>query len=308
MRTSRSIREPLAGVGPGLAAALLLTVGCGNGVATPDAYGNFEADPVRVAAEVGGRLDAFAVQEGVGLVAGAEVGSIDSTPIELELAQIDASRRASASRQAAVEAQLRVLDAQLQLAHRERQRLEQLAADAAATPQQIDRADVEIAVLRARLAEAKAQLVTIADEVAAIAAQRQRVEDRLGRARIVNPIAGTVLTKFVEQHELVAVGQPLYEIADLSEIELRAYVSGAQLPALRLGQSVAVAVDATGGGTDRRDGRVRWIAATAEFTPSTLQTKEERVELVYAFRVAVPNGDGKLKIGMPAEVFFGEGQ
>jgi HlyD family secretion protein len=307
MRTFRPLRERLLAASA-LAAGLLVLGGCGDGVATPDAYGNFEADPVRVAAEVGGRLISFAVEEGVALAEGAEVGAIDPTPIELELAQVDASRRASASRQAAVEAQLRVLEAQLRLATSERQRLEQLAQEAAATPQQIDRADAEIAVLRARLAEGKSQLTTIADEVAAIVAQRTRLEDRLARARIVNPIAGTVLTKFVEEHELVAVGQPLYEIADLDEIELRAYVSGGQLPALKLGQRVVVAVDAVDGGIERREGRVRWIAATAEFTPSTLQTKEERVELVYAFRVVVPNGDGRLKIGMPAEVFFGEGE
>jgi HlyD family secretion protein len=307
MRTFRPFRERLL-VAPALAAGLLVLGGCGDGVATPDAYGNFEADPVRVAAEVGGRLISFAVEEGVALAEGAEVGAIDPTPIELELAQVDASRRASASRQAAVEAQLRVLEAQLRLATSERQRLEQLAHEAAATPQQIDRGDAEIAVLRARLAEGKSQLTTIADEVAAIVAQRTRLEDRLARARIVNPIAGTVLTKFVEEHELVAVGQPLYEIADLGEIELRAYVSGAQLPALKLGQRVVVAVDAVDGGIERREGQVRWIAAMAEFTPSTLQTKEERVELVYAFRVVVPNGDGRLKIGMPAEVFFGEGE
>lgn len=307
MRTFRPFRERLL-VASALAAGLLVLGGCGDGVATPDAYGNFEADPVRVAAEVGGRLISFGVEEGVVLAEGAEVGAIDPTPIELELAQVDASRRASASRQAAVEAQLRVLEAQLRLATSERQRLEQLAQEAAATPQQIDHADAEVAVLRARLAEGKSQLTTIADEVAAIVAQRTRLEDRLARARIVNPIAGTVLTKFVEEHELVAVGQPLYEIADLDEIELRAYVSGGQLPALKLGQRVVVAVDAVDGGIERREGRVRWIAATAEFTPSTLQTKEERVELVYAFRVVVPNGDGRLKIGMPAEVFFGEGE
>ena len=281
------------------------TFGCGNGADGPDAYGNFEADVVRVAAEVGGRLVAFQVDEGQRLSAGADVAAVDATPIELELAQIDANRAATESRRASVEAQAKVLETQLRLALAEQERVEQLAADQAATPQQRDRAASEVAVLRARMAEARTQLATIADEVAAIAAGRQRVEDRRERAKIKNPIDGTVLTTFVEAHEVVSAGQPLYEVADLDELELRAYASGAQLPQLRLGQSVQVEIDAPGGGTQRRPGVVRWIASSAEFTPSTLQTKEERVDLVYAFRVAVANADGVLKIGMPAEVYFG---
>ena len=121
---------------------------------------------------------------------------------------------------------------------------------------------------------------------------------------MINHVAGTVLTTYVEGQELVSPGQPLYDLADLSTLELRAYASGAQLPQLSLGDQVTVAVDAPGGGETRLPGEISWIASTAEFTPSTLQTKEERVDLVYAFKVRVRNPDGLLKIGMPGEVYL----
>lgn len=298
-----------AAAGSALVAGLLLTglvfaAGCGNGDDGADAYGNFEATEVRVAAEIGGRLLDFPVEEGQQLESGATVGRIEITALELEKAQIEANRRASASRSASVDAQLKVLEEQKQLAESELARVESLAADHAATPQQLDRARSELAVLKAQIRQTATQRTTIADEVAALGAGVAKVEDRIARAWVTNPVAGTVLTTYAEAHELVAPGQPLYDIADLSTLELRAYASGAQLPELSLGQAVTVAVDAAGGGERELPGEISWIASTAEFTPSTLQTKEERVDLVYAFKVRVRNPDGLLKIGMPGEVYL----
>jgi HlyD family secretion protein len=288
----------------GLVGAALFSGACGNGEKLADAYGNFEATEVRVSAEIGGRLQQLSAQEGEELAAETVVGSVDTTDLELQRAEIEARQRATASRIAGVDAQVAVLRERRRLATSELQRTQSLAADHAATPQQLDRAESELAVVEAQIREAAVQRRTIGDEVEALDASLAQIDDRIRRAQIVNPIAGTVLTLFAEPQELVSSGQPLYEIADLSNLELRAFASGAQLPGLALGQQVTVAVDREGGGERRMPGKISWIASTAEFTPSTLQTKEERVDLVYAFKVRVANPDGRLKIGMPGEVYF----
>lgn len=299
-RTSRAVRW----LGPLLLSVALLAAGCKPKAERADAYGNFEATKVRVAAEVGGRLLGFAVEEGDRIEAGVRVGSVETAPLELERGQIEATRRASASRTEGVAAQVAVLQEQRRLAVTEMARLERLAADRAATPQQLDRGRSEVAVLDRQIRQAATQRSTIEAEVAAFDAQIARLNDRIARARVTNPIGGTVLTRYAEAHELVAAGQPLYDVADLSTIELRAYASGAQLPRLALGQRVEVAVD-DGPKTDRRlPGTVSWISSQAEFTPSTVQTKEERVDLVYAFKVRVANPEGRIKIGMPGEVWL----
>lgn len=282
----------------------LFTGACGNGEELADAYGNFEATEVRIAAEVGGRLQRLDAREGEELAAGAVVGSVETTDLELQRAEIAARQRATASRIAGVDAQVAVLRERRKLATSELRRTESLVADHAATPQQLDRAQSELAVVEAQIREAAVQRRTVGDEVEALDAAMAQIDDRIRRAQILNPLAGTVLTVFAEPQELVSAGQPLYEIADLSTLELRAFASGSQLPGLALGQSVTVAVDQEGGGEQLLPGEISWIAAAAEFTPSTLQTKEERVDLVYAFKVRVANPDGRLKIGMPGEVYF----
>ncbi len=289
-------------------AALVLAAstlaGCKDAPRGADAYGNFEATKVRVAAEVGGRLVGFTAREGERLEAGQPVGAVEATGIELERGQVAASRRASASRIASVDAQLAVLAEQKRLAVTELARLERLAADQAATPQQLEKGKSDLAVLERQIRQAGTQKTTIDADLSAIDAQLARIDDRLARTPIKNPAAGTVLTRYVEASELVAAGQPLYDLADLSSLELRAYASGAQLPQLRLGQEVAVAID-DGREADRTlPGTISWIASQSEFTPSTVQTKEERVDLVYAFKVRVANPEGRIKIGMPGEVRF----
>lgn len=287
-----------------LALTALALAGCKEEPQGADAYGNFEATQVRVSAEVGGRLVGFTVHEGDRLEAGQAVGDVEATGIELEREQVVASRRASASRVESVEAQLAVLAEQKRLAATELARLERLAADQAATPQQLEKGRSDLAVLERQIRQVGTQKTTIGADLAAFDAQLARIDDRLGRTPVKNPVAGTVLTRYAEASELVAAGQPLYDVADLSSLELRAYVSGAQLPRLRLGQEVAVAID-DGAKTDRTlPGTVSWIASQAEFTPSTVQTKEERVDLVYAFKVRVENPEGRIKIGMPGEVRF----
>lgn len=284
------------------------TAGCHGDDDGADAFGQFEATEVRVAAELGGRLLVFPVEEGQTLGAGEVVARVETTALELERVQLLANRQASASRTAAVEAQIAVLAAQRRLASSELVRFERLAADQAATPQQLDRARSEVAVLERQIEQTAVQRTTIADELAALDAQLARLDDRIARAVVHNPVAGTVLTVYAEPQELVAAGQPLYDVADLSIVELRAYVSGAQLPELTLGQQVEVAIDENATENRRLPGVISWIASQAEFTPSTLQTKEERVDQVYAFKVRVENPAGRLKIGMPGEVYLQRGE
>ena len=267
----------------------------------PDAYGNFEADKVMVSAEVDGRLLEFGVREGEARPAGAIVGLVDTTRAALELRELAAQLRAarSATEQAGSEA--RAIEAELATAERDLARTERLHADEAATSQQLDAAGTRVEALRARLAGARSRTRGSANQVEAMQARVARLEDRLERSRITNPVAGTVLASYAEAGEFVRAGQALYQVAALDTLTLRVYVDGAQLADVRIGQHVEVSFD-SGDRRSSTSGVVGWIASEAEFTPTPVQTREERTSLVYAVKIRVPNPDGRLKIGMPADV------
>lgn len=271
----------------------------------PDAYGNFEATEVTVSAEVGGRLLSFSLDEGQRIASDSVLGVIDTVPLILDRRQIEARRAAAAARAREAEAAIAALEVEHTIAQREQARTERLLRNAAATAQQADRAEREVRVTREQLAGARAAQRSAAQEVAALGAQLALIDDRISRSRIGSPIGGTVLARYVEPGEYVQPGQPLFKLASLDSLTLRAYVSGSQLGDLRLGQVVRV-------GVDRADsiatlpGRVTWIASTAEFTPTPIQTREERADQVYAVKVAVPNPTGALRIGMPGELTIPE--
>ena len=268
-----------------------------------DAYGNFEATEVTVAAEVGGRLLLLRVEEGDRVAKGALVGAVDTVPLILERRATAARRAAGASRAREADATIASLEVQQKIADRELARTERLLKNAAATAQQGDRAEREARVVKEQLTGALVARAALRQEVAALDAQVALIDDRLARSRIVSPLDGTVLTRYVEPGEFVQQGQPLFKIASLDSLTFRAYVSGAQLGSLRLGQDVQV-------GVDRADsiatlpGRVTWIASAAEFTPTPIQTREERADQVYAVKVTVGNPDGALRIGMPGELLI----
>jgi HlyD family secretion protein len=270
----------------------------------PDAYGNFEATEVTVAAEVGGRLLVLDLAEGDRVQAGAVVAVVDTVPLLLERRELVARREAAAYRAREASASIAALDVEATIAERERARTERLLQASAATAQQGDRAEQQARVAREQLAGARAARGTAAKEVQAIDAQIAQLDDRSSRSRIVSPQDGTVLARYVEPGELVQVGQPLFKVAALDSLTFRAYVSHAQLTSLRLGQRVQV-------GVDRADsivthpGRITWIASAAEFTPTPIQTRDERADQVYAVKVVVPNADGSLRIGMPGELVLG---
>ena len=283
-----------------LVALVLLVAACRPTMA--DAYGNFEATEVMVAAEASGRVVRLHVEEGSRVALADDLGAIDTVALVLSRAELLARREASRARIREVEVNAASLESQQQIVERDLARTRRLIAAQAATAQQGDRAERDASMLSGQLQSARAMRVTVVREVALIDAQLATLEDRIRRSHIVAPQSGTVLARYVEPGELVQVGTPLFKLAALDTLVLRAYLSGAQLAQVALGQTLTVRVDAGGDSLRVLQGRVTWIAPTAEFTPTPIQTRDERVTQVYAVKLAVPNGDGRLRLGMPAEV------
>jgi HlyD family secretion protein len=288
-----------------LVLAALVLAACAGG--QPDAYGNFEATEVTVAAEVGGRLLAFGLEEGERVARDSVVGVVDTVPLVIERQGLVARRAAAAARTREAGSNIAALEVQRTIADRELARTERLIRQAAATAQQHDQAEQGARVAREQLVGARAAQASAQQEVAAIEAQVASIDDKLARSRVRSPLTGTVLARYVEAGEFVQAGQPLFKLAALDSLTFRAYVSNAQLTQLALGQEVAV-------GVDRADtiatmpGRVTWIASGAEFTPTPIQTRDERADQVYAVKITVANPDGRLRIGMPGELTIPHGR
>lgn len=288
-----------------LSGAILLatTIACTD-AAAPDAYGNFEATEVVVAAQTSGPILSFLVREGEEVAAGAVVAVIDTTALALDRQQLSAQRAAVLARRAEVAEQIRVLEVQGEIASRSWERTRRLAGQQAATAQQLDQAERDHRTVLAQLEAARAQQRSVGLEAEAVEARIAQARDRVARGTLTNPLAGTVLATYAQVGEMVAPGQPLYKVAALDTLELRAYVSGAQLASVRLGQVVDVTVHGSADALVTLPGTVSWIASRSEFTPTPVQTRDERTDLVYAVKVRVANRDGVLKIGMPADLTF----
>lgn len=270
----------------------------------PDAYGNVEAVDVVVSAEASGRLETFKVLDGAQLAAGEIVGMIETNVLQHQQREITAQRAASFSRIDEIGQQIAALEVQRRIAGRAYERTRRLFQQNAATAQQLDQTERDYRVLGEQIDAARLQQNSIRRETEAGDARVAAVSERIAKGAIHNPIAGTVLATYAEEGELTQIGQPLYRIADLRNVEVRAYVSETQLAALRIGQPAAVTIDR---GEKQRaviNGRVTWISPDSEFTPTPIQTREERADLVYAVKIRVPNPNGILKIGMPADVDF----
>jgi HlyD family secretion protein len=288
---------------PLLVPALALGTGCHRGE-QPDAYGNFETTEVVVSAETSGQLKWFTPDDGQRLDSGALVGVVDTVQLALQRDQMVAQRGASTSRAAEATNNISVLQAQHEIAQRGYDRTQRLHQQQAATTQQLDQAERDFRVLGDQIQAARAQREGAQHDVASSSAQIAQIEDRIRRSRIANPRAGTVLTTYVEPGEFVQPGQPLYKVAIVDSMELRAYVTEPQLAQIKIGQPAQVTVDAGRGERTTRTGTVTWVSSEAEFTPTPVQTREERADLVYAIKIVVPNHDGLFKIGMPADVRF----
>lgn len=274
-----------------------------------DAYGNFEATEIWVSAEANGKILQLEVEEGQQLKAGQWVGLIDTTELHLRKMQLMASMGSVRQKTKTAKPEVDVLLEQKRNLEREQKRLQALVENNAATPKQLDDIEGQIEVVEQQIRSTRNQINTvnrgILAEIEPLEAQIRLLEHQIDKSHIINPIDGAVLQKTMEPTEFVSMGRPLYKIADLSTMSLRAYVSGAQLPHVRIGQKVKVMIDEDEEGNRSLEGTVSWISDEAEFTPKMIQTKEERVNLVYAVKVKVVN-DGSIKIGMPGEVLFRE--
>jgi HlyD family secretion protein len=314
---------------------LLVFTACNNGNGKYDATGTFESDEVIVSAEATGKILQLNVEEGMNLSKDSVVGKIDPTVIELQKEQASSSVDALQQKTNDASPQVNILQSQLELQNKqiavydeqlrtqekEQQRFRKLVEADAVPAKQLDDITGQVNVLKQQVAAAKTQLTVLQSQ---INAQRQvvdiqnrgilsekdpmqkkvaQLQDQLNKTSITNPVSGTVLTKYADAGEFTAAGKALYKIADLSTMKLRAYITGDQLAQVKLNQAVKVMVDDGKGGFKEMKGSISWISDKAEFTPKTIQTKDERANLVYAIKVNVVN-DGYLKIGMYGEVMF----
>ncbi len=285
------------------AAALLF--GCSNGNGDFDATGIFESEEIIVSSEATGKLIKFEVEEGFEIKQNQIVGIVDTTQLHLKKKQLLSSITAVLSKQPDISAQLAALQQQIETTEVEKKRIVNLVKLDAATTKQLDDVNSQLEVLNKQYIATKSSLTItkqgLQSETLPLVAQVEQIEDQIKKSYIKNPIDGTVITRYAKPDEVTSNGKALYKIADLSEMTLRAYVDGDQLGQIKLGQKVKVYVDKGEGEQKEMSGEIYWVSSKAEFTPKTIQTKDERANLVYAIKVKVIN-DGYLKIGMYGEV------
>jgi HlyD family secretion protein len=282
---------------------LIALVSCNRNTETSDAFGNFEATETIVSSLASGQLIQLNLEEGDLLEANQTIGMVDTIDLSLKKAQMLSQKSAVLSRLSAVNAQLEVNKQQLQNSRIDQQRIYKLFADGAATQKQKDDIDGAVKLIEKQMMATQSQAESIHSEAVALDSQVAQVNESIRKAMVINPIKGVVLNKYAEAGEVVGFGKSLYKIADLSTLELRVYVTGSQLSKFAIGDEVVVLIDKTKEKTENLSGKISWVSATAEFTPKTIQTREERVDLVYAVKVRIAN-DGRLKIGMPGEIRF----
>ena len=280
---------------------------CGSNEKEYDATGVFEATEVTVAAEQSGVLMAFNVNEGDEMALGKEVGLIDTTQIWLKIQQAGATKTVYQSQKPDMEKQIAATRQQLAKARQDQQRYKELVADGAAPSKMLDDATNQVQVLQkqldAQISSLSTQLSTLNSQLTTVDVQVSQLKDQLQKCHITTPIKGTVLEKYVERGEFVATGKPLFKMADTQQMFIRAYVTSAQLKDIKVGPQAKVFADYGDGQKKEYEGTVSWISSRSEFTPKTIQTDDERADLVYALKVAIKN-DGYVKIGMYGEVKF----
>ncbi|MFL0352580.1 HlyD family secretion protein [Xanthomarina sp. GH4-25] len=286
----------------GINLSLLSLVSCSNTNGKADGYGNFEATEITVSAENNGKLMAFQVHEGDILKQESIIGYIDTIPLSLKRQQLLISKDVVSSKSQGVLSQIAVLNAKLKTANINKTRTKNLINDNAGTQKQLDDILGEIDVIKQQIRSVEIQNAPVVNELKSIDVQIKQLDDQIEKCKIINPIKGTVLTKYAEPGEITSFGKPLYKVADLNTMELRVFVSQTQLANLKIGENVIVKIDDQDSMKDY-EGTITWIASEAEFTPKIIQTKEERVALVYAVKITVIN-DGSIKIGMPAEMWL----
>lgn len=285
----------------------VMVCSCNNNSSVFDASGMFEATEITVSAEASGKISSYIVTEGMKVSSVDLLGIIDTTQLSLKRQQLVANIDAVESRRVDVASQLEVLRQQIATQEREQERITKLVNANAANQKQLDDVKSNISLLNSQLTAQQKTLYSnnksIQAEVKTLQAQLEMTNDQLIKSRIFSPIDGTVLTNYVHAGELTSMGQPLFKVADIDNMILRLYVTSAQMSELHIGQVVRVLTTFGEENSHEYEGTVTWISNKAEFTPKTIQTKDERENLVYAIKVAVKN-DGYIKIGMYADAIF----
>jgi HlyD family secretion protein len=276
---------------------------CNSNKERSDAYGNFEAVETTISAEANGKLLSFKLEEGQTLNAGVPVGLIDTVDTQLKLLQLKAQVTSVSSRTDNLNAQIAVVDKQTENLMTDKKRIEGMFKDKAATQKQLDDINGAVDVASKQKDAITIQFKGVKDDASVVRRQIDQLKDQIRKCHIINPFKGTVLAKYVEPNEMVTMGKAMYKIADVSTLDLKVYVSGSQLSEVKIGKEVKVLIDKTNGTIKKMTGKVSWVSDQSEFTPKIIQTRDERVNLVYAVKIKVKN-DGSLKIGMPAEVNF----
>jgi HlyD family secretion protein len=282
----------------------LSVVGCKNKTEVADAYGNFEATEVIVSAETNGRILKFDSIEGTIVEKGTELALIDTTLLNLQKGEIDAGIKSVRTRVGTINAQNEIIIQQIDNIRTNISRTEKMLKDDAATLKQLDDLTGQEAVLQKQIIANNTQKVSVAAELSVYESKKATLNEQLKRSRVISPIKGTVIEKYSEAGELTAAGKPLANIADLSLMKLKVYISGAQIGKIKIGEQCRIRIDDGNKGFRSYTGTIGYVSEKAEFTPKIIQTKEERVTLVYAVTIDVVN-DGSLKSGMPGEAIFG---
>lgn len=270
-----------------------------------DACGTFEATEVVVSSQGTGQIIYFDVEEGSEVEAGQQIGLIDTVQLYLQKTQLEAQMQSVLSSRPDIESQVSAIRSQIAKQKSEKERVEKLMAKGAAPAKQLDDINAQIGILEDQLAAQLSALSKSASSIgynaAALQSQIAQLEDRIAKCRIISPVKGTVIARYVNQGELATVGIPMMKVADLEKVYLRAYFTSDQLSDLNLGDKVDVTADFGGDKQYSYEGKVVWISSQSEFTPKAIQTRNSRANLVYAVKIAVVN-DGRLKLGMYGEV------
>lgn len=281
----------------------ILMSSCSDTEIKSDAYGNFEATEIIVSAQANGELLKFDIQEGDILNMGEAIGLIDTTDLYLKKKLLEQQKQTIGSQLVSINSEIEVQQQQLENNKVNQARVQNMYKQGAATKKQLDDINGLVDLNMKMITAVKSKKQNILDQINGVEIQKEQIEEAISKCLILSPQRGTVMVKYAEMGELAFTGKPLFKLADIKNIKLKAYISGAQLPDVKLGDEVEILYDKNEKENNVTQGKVVWISSTAEFTPKTIQTKEERVNLVYAIKVLV-NNNGSIKIGMPGEMNF----
>jgi HlyD family secretion protein len=277
--------------------------GCSTQDELADGYGYFETDEVVVSSKVTGEILQLDIVEGESYPAGTIVGYIDTVQLHFQLLELEANRSATESQLASISAQQQILKSEKENVDRELKRVKELVKAGSATTQMQEDLEGKLNVITAQMRSVQSQIPAVQGQISGLEAKKMQISKMIRDSEVKMPFNGVILNKIAQAHEFTASGKPLFRLADLNQLTLRVYLSQVQVASITLGQKVTVKIDGENGEMMDYPGTISWVASEAEFTPKTIQTKETRVDLVYAVKVLVPN-DGKLKLGMPGEIWF----